>query len=668
MTKVRVCMIAAGLAVALVASPARANGPTSVLNNPAYPDVVAATQGASDVPLVWITATPIPGAGIVRYAHAQCLGQNSFYVIAGVAGGTVVTAVQRYDATANTWTARANIPIGGEGPAGVCFNGKIYVAGGAPAGTPTNNFQIYDIATTTWSAGAPLPRIVWGASMGARAGKVYVAGGDNDFNGGPVSNEVNIYDIATNTWLANGAAMINGTNSAGFAQIGTFLYVVGGWGSLAPGANSNVTQRYDMATNTWLAGPVFTSARADLPLAATSTAIYAIGGDNNGGGFFDSATTVERLPVSAFPAGSWAAVDSLPVPLTAHKGGFCTRSFFPATGEIWSTGGFPPFSRTNQYLQAEACESAVSVAPAALEVDPAPAGNRVLEPNEASVIVAPAWRNTGTSAIATMAGAATAFIGPAGATYTINDATAAYGAIAAGATASCTATGNCYAVTVTAATRPVVHWDSTITETVTPPGTVKNWTLHIGSSFTDVLTSSGFYRFVETILHKNVTGGCTATTYCPSASTTRDQMAVFVLVAKEPAGFNPPACVAGSERFTDVPASSGFCKWVEELARRGVVGGCTPTTYCPTAPATREQMSVFVLRTLDPALNPPACGTPVFADVPASSPFCKWIEELVRRGVVAGCGGGNYCPTAAVTREQMSVFLSVTFSLALYGV
>jgi hypothetical protein len=36
--------------------------------------------------------------------------------------------------------------------------------------------------------------------------------------------------------------------------------------------------------------------------------------------------------------------------------------------------------------------------------------------------------------------------------------------------------------------------------------------------------------------------------------------------------------------------------------------------------------------------------------------------------VVSGCGGGNYCPTAAVSRAQMAVFLAVTFSLTLYGV
>jgi hypothetical protein len=76
---------------------------------------------------------------------------------------------------------------------------------------------------------------------------------------------------------------------------------------------------------------------------------------------------------------------------------------------------------------------------------------------------------------------------------------------------------------------------------------------------------------------------------------------------------------------------------------------------------------VFVLRTIAPAFTPPACTAPLFADVPASSPFCRWIEELARRGVVSGCGGGNFCPTAPVTRDQMAVFISAGFGLDLYG-
>jgi len=34
---------------------------------------------------------------------------------------------------------------------------------------------------------------------------------------------------------------------------------------------------------------------------------------------------------------------------------------------------------------------------------------------------------------------------------------------------------------------------------------------------------------------------------------------------------------------------------------------------------------------------------------------------------VAGCGGGLYCPAAPETREQMSVFIGATFALGLYG-
>ncbi len=94
-------------------------------------------------------------------------------------------------------------------------------------------------------------------------------------------------------------------------------------------------------------------------------------------------------------------------------------------------------------------------------------------------------------------------------------------------------------MTNAAATRPALHWDTTFLEAVTPGPFTKTWTLHIGDSFADVAASNGFYRFVETIFHRGITGGCTATGYCPTTATTREQMAVFVLVAKEGSGLRP---------------------------------------------------------------------------------------------------------------------------------
>jgi hypothetical protein len=257
-----------------------------------------------------------------------------------------------------------------------------------------------------------------------------------------------------------------------------------------------------------------------------------------------------------------------------------------------------------------------------------------------------------------------AFAGPAPGSYTVADGAASYGTVAAGAAVDCLVTGDCYRLTVGGA-RPAPHWDASVLETHAT-GETHTWRQHHGDSFADVPRSSGLYRIVETMLHQNVTSGCSATAYCPQSGTTREQMAVFVLVAKEGNGYAPPSCT--TPVFSDVPASSPFCRWVEELARRGVVSGCGGGAFCPSVPVTREQLAVFVLATLEGAgWVPPPCTVPPFADVPVASAFCRWITELVQRGVVAGCGGGNYCPGVAVTREQMSVFISLTFGLTLYG-
>ncbi len=57
--------------------------------------------------------------------------------------------------------------------------------------------------------------------------------------------------------------------------------------------------------------------------------------------------------------------------------------------------------------------------------------------------------------------------------------------------------------------------------------------------------------------------------------------------------------------------------------------------------------------------TPPGCsgGGEMFTDVPATSPFCKWIEQLARDGVSEGCGGGKFCPDLPVTRGQLALLL-----------
>lgn len=47
-----------------------------------------------------------------------------------------------------------------------------------------------------------------------------------------------------------------------------------------------------------------------------------------------------------------------------------------------------------------------------------------------------------------------------------------------------------------------------------------------------------------------------------------------------------------------------------------------------------------------------------FSDVPNSNPYHADIDALADTGVTTGCGGGQYCPSDYVTREQMAAFMN----------
>ncbi len=110
--------------------------------------------------------------------------------------------------------------------------------------------------------------------------------------------------------------------------------------------------------------------------------------------------------------------------------------------------------------------------------------------------------------------------------------------------------------------------------------------------------------------------------------------------------------------FADVPSTHWAFAYINAIYEAGLTTGCGGGNYCPEAVVTREQMAAFLVRALEG--EPPAgyCGGAApFGDVAPGSWACGYIKRLVELGVTSGCGGGNYCPVAAVTREQMAAFL-----------
>jgi hypothetical protein len=213
-----------------------------------------------------------------------------------------------------------------------------------------------------------------------------------------------------------------------------------------------------------------------------------------------------------------------------------------------------------------------------------------------TAVIAPSWRNLGLTDL-TLTGTLGTFTGLAGASYAIQDGTGDYGVIAPNWQVSClNTTVDCYAVTVAAKSAR--------------PAT--HW-----DAFLDEEPQSG---------------GPTKT---------------WILHV--------------GESFADVPASHSFYAFVETILHNGITAGCTSTSYCPSNGVTRAQMAVFLLKAKHGASYvPPTPSSQAFADVPLSSLFAPWITELAAQGITAGCGNGNYCPTAVVNRAQMAVFLLKT--------
>jgi hypothetical protein len=185
------------------------------------------------------------------------------------------------------------------------------------------------------------------------------------------------------------------------------------------------------------------------------------------------------------------------------------------------------------------------------------------------------------------------------------------------------------------------------------------------TTFFDVPTSYWAWLWIDELYGAGITGGCATTPillYCPDATVTRAQMAVFLLKGIHGSSYTPPA-VGASTGFTDVPVGYWAAAWVKQLAAEGITGGCGTGIYCPDATVTRAQMAVFLLKSEHGSSYLPPAATGVFTDVPVGYWADDWIEQLAVEGITGGCGAGIYCPNSSVTRAQMAVFLVRTFNL-----
>jgi PKD repeat protein len=158
--------------------------------------------------------------------------------------------------------------------------------------------------------------------------------------------------------------------------------------------------------------------------------------------------------------------------------------------------------------------------------------------------------------------------------------------------------------------------------------------------------------------------------YQPALPVTRDQMAVYIARGLAGGDANLPTGPA-TPSFPDVSTDHWAYPYIEYCYAQHIVQGYWDNSYRPQEPVTRDQMAVYVARSV---VNPRGEAglayyapptTPSFPDVPVDWWAFKYIEYCRSHAIVQGFPDGTYQPGVVVTRDQMAVYVQRAFQLAL---
>jgi len=234
------------------------------------PTVVSLTDAAETD--TWTSRTAITTAR----SSLRCAAHSGYVFAISGTTGTVSTANERYDPSANSWTSRAAIGTARTDFGCAAFGSYIYAfAGGSSSGNIGTN-ERYDVSANSWAS-----RTALGVARGqycagaASSNYVYAIGGI----AGPGTAER--YDEAANSWsaIANPTELSRMGHGAGFA--GGNLYVASG--SSVSGVYSKTTEMYIEAINSWVKKNDTAPEVRYMAFAASDDYLYFAGGTNAAG-------------------------------------------------------------------------------------------------------------------------------------------------------------------------------------------------------------------------------------------------------------------------------------------------------------------------------------------------------------------------------------------------
>src|SRR5580765_6583805 len=189
------------------------------------------------------------------------------------------------------WTLVTDMPLDIEGAAGASDGVYFYSAGGFSSSlfTIMDAVYRYNPGTNSWDAMASLPQAVaYGVAVYYQAGnKIYVFGGMIDIFSGDNTNTTQIYDIASNTWSA-GANMpdVGSFMAGGYVPGAGKIYIISGYNTAFIDSAQDRTWAYDPVANSWTdltASVSFPHPAGGFAYGVINNKVYLSGGvDANG--------------------------------------------------------------------------------------------------------------------------------------------------------------------------------------------------------------------------------------------------------------------------------------------------------------------------------------------------------------------------------------------------
>lgn len=206
----------------------------------------------------WIKKADMNQTASGRGAAQSFALNNAIYVQGGYVGFTAgyTADMLMYDPVANSWTSKAS-PTEANRSSGVGFSigSKGYVGLGAknylsfsPAPTLLTDLNEYDASTNTWTLKASLPDSGrTGSACFVINNKAYVVGGKKGYSG-TTTRDVWEYNPSNNSWTKKGDLPVGLHHAVGFAS-STNGYLVGGINE--SNVITDVTFEYNPTTDSW---------------------------------------------------------------------------------------------------------------------------------------------------------------------------------------------------------------------------------------------------------------------------------------------------------------------------------------------------------------------------------------------------------------------------------